>query len=237
MFARFETLEAYRLDILGSILGIVAFSVFAFVDASPLAWGAVVSVALVSVSEPGRRAGPRPLAVVLVVLGVLSFAPRTSVVAVPADHDHLDRRAGKRRHRGQRPAPSADHARVVHGDGLRRSASCPTSASPDNPLTERAHHRGGERQRCRHRAVARAPAHVDAVEIDPILYRLGRRAAPRPSLSGSEGLRAHRGRPGVPARHGRGVRPGAVRHPGFPRRARRPVVAAAGELPASPKRP
>src|SRR5215213_9273221 len=40
-FAQFEPLEAYRLDICGSILGIVVFSVLAFLRAPPLAWGVV----------------------------------------------------------------------------------------------------------------------------------------------------------------------------------------------------
>jgi len=44
-FARFEALEAYRLDVLGSILGIVAFSGLAFLRAPPITWG-VVSGAL-----------------------------------------------------------------------------------------------------------------------------------------------------------------------------------------------
>lgn len=44
-FVRFEPLEAYRLDILGSLIGIGAFSVLAFVRAPPVAWGLVVAIA------------------------------------------------------------------------------------------------------------------------------------------------------------------------------------------------
>ena len=43
-FARFPPLEAYRLDILGSILGIVVFSALAFTGAGSIAWGAVIVV-------------------------------------------------------------------------------------------------------------------------------------------------------------------------------------------------
>src|SRR5579864_2092406 len=42
MFTRFRPLEAYRLDILGSILGIAAFTLIAFLGLPPVAWGAVV---------------------------------------------------------------------------------------------------------------------------------------------------------------------------------------------------
>jgi len=38
-FARFPALEAYRLDILGSIAGIVTFSALALAGLSPIAWG------------------------------------------------------------------------------------------------------------------------------------------------------------------------------------------------------
>jgi hypothetical protein len=41
-FARFPALEAYRLDILGSILGIVVFSVFAFTGIGPIGWGVAI---------------------------------------------------------------------------------------------------------------------------------------------------------------------------------------------------
>ncbi|MEX1046492.1 MAG: spermidine synthase, partial [Actinomycetota bacterium] len=41
-FKEFEPLEAYRLDILGSLGGIVAFSILSFAGAPPVAWGVVV---------------------------------------------------------------------------------------------------------------------------------------------------------------------------------------------------
>src|SRR3954447_4700719 len=38
-FARFDSLEAYKLDLVGSLVGIVAISVVAFLGAPPLVWG------------------------------------------------------------------------------------------------------------------------------------------------------------------------------------------------------
>jgi hypothetical protein len=46
-FRRFSPLEAYRIDILGSLLGITAFSVLSFLWLPPVAWGAIVSLVLV----------------------------------------------------------------------------------------------------------------------------------------------------------------------------------------------
>ena len=42
LFERFEPLEAYRLDIPGSLLGIVVFSVLSFLGTGPLVWGLVL---------------------------------------------------------------------------------------------------------------------------------------------------------------------------------------------------
>ena len=58
-FGRFEPLEAYRLDILGSILGILAFSALSLLEAPPLAWGIVVAVIFVGmlgqIPDPATR--------------------------------------------------------------------------------------------------------------------------------------------------------------------------------------
>ena len=47
LFERFEPLEAYRLDITGSLLGIVVFSALSFLGAGPLVWGLVLGVCFV----------------------------------------------------------------------------------------------------------------------------------------------------------------------------------------------
>jgi len=46
-FVEFEPLQAYRLDILGSIAGIVAFSLLSFAGVPPVGWALVVGVLLV----------------------------------------------------------------------------------------------------------------------------------------------------------------------------------------------
>ncbi len=44
LFGTFEPLEAYRLDIAGSLLGIIAFSTLSFLGTGPLVWGLVLAV-------------------------------------------------------------------------------------------------------------------------------------------------------------------------------------------------
>jgi hypothetical protein len=51
-FVRFRPLNAYRLDILGSIAGIAVFSLLSFLDQPPAVWGAVAGVGLVVLLLP-----------------------------------------------------------------------------------------------------------------------------------------------------------------------------------------
>jgi spermidine synthase len=51
-FAGFPALTAYRLDIAGSLAGIVAFSILSFLEAPPAAWGGVVAAMVVVLTLP-----------------------------------------------------------------------------------------------------------------------------------------------------------------------------------------
>jgi spermidine synthase len=73
-FIEFEPLEAYRYDIAGSILGIVAFSVLSFTWAPPVAWGALVAVLFAALLFPRFRL---PQAAALAGLVVLLAAEST----------------------------------------------------------------------------------------------------------------------------------------------------------------
>ena len=54
-FIRFRPLDAYRLDIAGSIVGIAAFSLLSFLDAKPVVWALVVAAVMLLLF--GRRIG------------------------------------------------------------------------------------------------------------------------------------------------------------------------------------
>src|SRR5439155_15715333 len=69
VFRLFEPLEAYRLDIIGSILGIAAFSLISFLGLPPLAWGVLAAAVFVAVLPRERVAVPA-----VVALGVLVVA-------------------------------------------------------------------------------------------------------------------------------------------------------------------
>src|SRR6476646_8459438 len=52
MFKRFPPLTAYRYDLVGSVLGIVAFSVLSFLRLPPLGWGAVAGLVFLALALP-----------------------------------------------------------------------------------------------------------------------------------------------------------------------------------------
>ena len=78
-FRRFSPLEAYRLDILGSLAGIITFSALAFLEAPPFVWGVVVAAALFLLIDRRPVLWQAPaLAVMLTLLGLESAVPTDS---------------------------------------------------------------------------------------------------------------------------------------------------------------
>jgi hypothetical protein len=78
-FRQFPPLDAYRLDILGSLAGIIAFSVLSFLGAPPFAWGVVVAVTLILLVDRRSRVWHLPvLTIMLVLLGIESLVPTDS---------------------------------------------------------------------------------------------------------------------------------------------------------------
>ena len=178
-FAEFDALDAYRLDIAGSLLGIIAFSALSFLWAPPLAWGAVAAILFVVL----LRGGLRPFQVValaglVLMLGSESLVPEFSwspyykvrVVQVAAggiyDYSisvngipHQGIIATKQREQ-QKPIYSLPYQHVA-GNPLRNVLII--GAGTGNDVAT---------------ALARGAQHVDAVEIDPRLLQLGEKLHP-----------------------------------------------------------
>lgn len=77
-FALFEPLEAYRLDIIGSILGIAVFSALAFLHAPPVAWGLVAGATFLVLGTGRGLVRVVPIAGFVILLAVESVAPHDS---------------------------------------------------------------------------------------------------------------------------------------------------------------
>lgn len=158
-FARFEALEAYRLDIGGAVVGIVSYAVLAFIGAPPLVWAIVIVAVFWFLLRSKRAVDLAALVALVVVFGIGSYqadvvwspyyriqadGPDLRVNGIP--HQRMTRTAGT--------PYEVPYDRVVHpaGDVLVIGAGNGNDVS----------------------AALRAGAtSVDAVEIDREIQRLG----------------------------------------------------------------
>jgi Spermine/spermidine synthase domain len=172
LFVRFAPLEAYRWDILGSILGIAAFSALSFLHASPVVWGMIASAIFLAAGPRRRAIEIVPLGVAVVVLSVLSFAPDTKwspYYRVTTRASALDGsvaiNVNGRPHQRIMPLAIMEETQTHRFEPYRHV--------PENPLTDVLIIGAGSGNDVTI-ALAMGAEHVDAVEIDPLLYRLGR---------------------------------------------------------------
>ncbi|MDQ1373411.1 MAG: hypothetical protein QOJ09_749 [Actinomycetota bacterium] len=182
VFVRFEPLEAYRLDILGSIAGIVVFSLLAFARLPPIAWG-VIAAAVLAV-----LLGPRPhlvaLALVVVLLTMESLAPHdhwspyykitaehlaSATVGGVRTHDVLDVSANNIPHQTAYPVATLRKVEPFYFYPYRHVGT----GALDRVLIVGAGNGNDVAV-----ALAQGARHVDAVEIDPVIQQLGRRYHP-----------------------------------------------------------
>ena len=170
-FGRFEPLVAYRLDIVGSLLGVGGFALLSLLELPPLAWGILVATGLVAAGARRGWRGLLPIGAFVLVLTALSVAPRTdwspyqriTTTAVAPDGSFgID--VNGRPH--QRVMPVA----FMRSDQAFRFV--PYARSPGNPLSSVLVIGAGSGNDAAI-ALAEGAAHVDAVEIDPVLVRLG----------------------------------------------------------------
>jgi hypothetical protein len=178
-FAEFDALEAYRLDITGSICGIVAFSALSFLWAPPVAWGAVVAV-LFLVLLRGRSLRVLQwvaVAGLILMLGRESLVPGLSwspyykiAVSQPTDQPYLYVIS----------ANGIPH-QAITSTAQRRTQEpiyfLPFEHVPSNPLDNVLIIGAGNGNDVA-TALATGAKHIDAVEIDPRLLQLGRELHP-----------------------------------------------------------
>ena len=181
-FVKFPPLQAYKLDLIGSVLGIIGFSVLSFLRAPPLAWGAVAVVVMLGLEAPkvtltGALQVGGALAI-LVVLALETFSAGTSWSPYYKIY--------------ARPSQQVSGALLVDVNGLPHQAYFPAVGPKGytNPVYNLTYdsikgHKldnvlvigagGGNDVAV---ALNRGAKHVDAVEIDPRLYDLGKSRHP-----------------------------------------------------------
>ena len=195
-FVKFPPLQAYKLDLIGSVAGIIGFSVLSFLRAPPLAWGAVVVVVILGLEAPkltvtGVLQVGGALAILL-VLGAETFSAGTSWSPYYKIY--------------ARPSQQVSGALLVDVNGLPHQAYFPAVGPKGytNPVYNLTYdsikgHKldnvlvigagGGNDVAV---ALQRGAKHVDAVEIDPRPLRPRQVSAPGPPVQGPPGDRPHR---------------------------------------------
>jgi Spermine/spermidine synthase domain len=185
IFVRLRPLEAYRLDILGSIAGIVVFSGLAFLRLPPLAWGSLAAVGLLALGTRWPRwwqwAG---VAAIVTLLAVESLSPHDhwspyyKVTATPI--------AGKSKVAGI----NTHDIVVVSANGIPHQTAYPVDTlhklerfylfpyrHVTGPLRNVLIVGAGTGNDVAV-ALSEGAQHVDAVEIDPVIQSLGRKYHP-----------------------------------------------------------
>jgi hypothetical protein len=175
-FATFPPLTAYRLDILGSLLGIATFSGLAFLQSPPVVWGAIVAVAFIILL--GRRLDPwriTALVAIVLLLGAVSLVPhqywspyyKVSVSRSPGGVESIK-------------VNGLPHQSIYPTSLLRRSNAFyfyPYRHLKRRPLGDVLIVGAGNGNDVAV-ALSQGARHIDAVEIDPVIQSIGARDHP-----------------------------------------------------------
>jgi Spermine/spermidine synthase domain len=175
-FAELEPLTAYRWDLVGSLIGIGLFTVLSFLWAPSVAWGLLVAVALVVLA--GGRARAIALVAAVVIVGALVAESTTSGVSWSPYYKistRTDTSGGVTRvfisvngvpHQSMSPASwKLTHSSAIYGAPYaHRDQSVPlgdvlvVGAGSGSDVAI---------------ALTKGARHVDAVDIDPRLVKIG----------------------------------------------------------------
>jgi hypothetical protein len=171
LFSRFQPLDAYRLDVLGSIGGIAVFSALSFADAGPWVW-IVIAVVVLLVLLRGEVTRLVAVSVVLLLaLGAVTllqprdvWSPYQHVTYSVGDEGRISIRVNNRPHQTM---AALSVLLAVQPFYAYPYAHLP--APPGNVLIV-----GAGSGNDVALALSEGATHIDAVEIDPVLQRLGR---------------------------------------------------------------
>lgn len=175
-FAEFEPLEAYRLDILGSLSGIAGFSLLSFLSAPPAAWGGVATAAFIALYWPSfRLIQIVAVSAMMLMLGKESLTPGDSwspyykVTVFSVGPGVLELNVNGIPHQ------------VIESSAVRRKTEpvyfLPYRRIRSNPLRNVLIVGAGNGSDAAI-ALAAGAKHIDAVEIDPRIYQIGRQMNP-----------------------------------------------------------
>lgn len=174
LFVRFAPLDAYRLDILGSLAGIAIFTALSFFGTGPIVWGSVIAVSFVLLRPPRGNGVGVAGCVALVALFALggvqeaaTWSPYYRVQTFPLQAEGSPRIAVTVNgvpHQLMMPVEDRVRLEPIYGLPYVRATTAPrrvliVGAGTGSDVAV---------------ALREGAEHVDAVEIDGTLQRLGR---------------------------------------------------------------
>ena len=177
-FVGFRALNAYRLDVVGSIAGIAAFSGLSFLNQPPATWGVITCAGLLVLLAPKIRWWQvTAVAIVVAALCVESFVPnqmwspynKLSVAQTGGKNPALNVSANNIPYQAARSLTVLARQKPFYWYPYRHV----NKAGLDNVLII-----GAGTGNDTAVALASGAKHIDAVEIDPELLRLGEQRAP-----------------------------------------------------------
>jgi protein-L-isoaspartate O-methyltransferase len=177
-FVGFRALNAYRLDIVGSIAGIAVFSGLSFLDQPPATWGIIACAGLLVLLAPKVRWWQAAaVAVVVAALCIESFVPhqtwspynKLSIYQTSGKNPALNVSANNIPYQAARSLAVLARQKPFYWYPYRHV----NKASLNNVLII-----GAGTGNDTAVALASGAKHIDAVEIDPELLRLGEQRAP-----------------------------------------------------------
>lgn len=176
-FKRLPRLESYRLDLVGSLIGIAAFTALSFRYAPPVAWGVLVAVLYVVLLAPRRLITGvvvvLPALTLVFMLGRESLVPHTfwspyskihTNTVTANGHTNTDISANGVPHQGVTDAAWRLQVQPFYGNPYLR-----TPANPHRNVLIVGAGSGTDAAI----ALTKGVQHVDAVEIDPRLHGIG----------------------------------------------------------------
>jgi hypothetical protein len=177
IFVRFRPLSAYRLDILGSIAGIALFSLLSFLDQPPLTWALIAGTGLAVMLMPRIR-GWQVAAIGAVIVLLLWESLTPHQIWSPYNKLTLQNRHGNSTlfiWANNIPYQGIHPLAVIrqHKQFYLYPYQHVTRASLGNVLVIGAGNGNDVAV-----ALSKGARHVDAVEIDPVLLRIGRNSHP-----------------------------------------------------------
>jgi len=175
-FAGFEPLEAYRLDILGSLAGIALFSFMSFLGAPPVVWGIVVSAAFLALLNPSFR-----LLQIVAITGLIVILGKESISSRDSWSPYYKVSVYKVSPGVYQLSVNGIPHQQIESTAERKKIEplyfVPYQRLGSNPLRNVlivGAGNGGDVAI----ALAAGAKHVDAVEIDPRIYQIGREMNP-----------------------------------------------------------